>query len=150
MNVAAALDRDGASSSRSSAVRRSRGRSERYNSADAARPRRGGDQNESGALTFRARYFLVLILFVFFFLVIIIVGVARRQHAADSDDTPVNQPGGNAFDGELHRAAVRLFSAATKSPRHTGVRYGTNIVRWGIATLASYGKVAIVITIIAR
>jgi hypothetical protein len=34
--------------------------------------------------------------------------------------------------------------------RHIGVRYGTNIVRWGIATLATYGKVAIVITIIAR
>ena len=34
--------------------------------------------------------------------------------------------------------------------RHTGVRYGTNIVRWGIATLATYGKVAIVTTIIAR
>jgi hypothetical protein len=33
---------------------------------------------------------------------------------------------------------------------HAGVRYGTNIVRWGIATLATYGKVAIVITIIAR
>jgi hypothetical protein len=28
-------------------------------------------------------------------------------------------------------------------------RYG-NIVRWGISTLATYGKVAIVITIIAR
>jgi hypothetical protein len=37
-----------------------------------------------------------------------------------------------------------------EEPRHTGVRYGTNIVRWGIATLATYGKVAIVITIIAR
>ena len=34
--------------------------------------------------------------------------------------------------------------------RHAGVRYGTNIVRWGMATLATYGKVALVITIIAR
>ena len=45
--------------------------------------------------------------------------------------------------------AVRLFQS-DEEPRHTGVRYGTNIVRWGIATLASYGKVAIVIAIIAR
>jgi hypothetical protein len=34
--------------------------------------------------------------------------------------------------------------------RHIGVHYGTNIVRWGIATFATYGKVAIVITIVAR
>jgi hypothetical protein len=37
------------------------------------------------------------------------------------------------------------------NPRsRAGVRYGTNIVRWGIATLATYGKVSAVITIIAR
>ena len=43
-------------------------------------------------------FFLVLILFVFFFLVIIIiVGVARRKHAHDSDEAPVNQPGRSAF-----------------------------------------------------
>src|SRR5262245_52035020 len=30
-----------------------------------------------------------------------------------------------------------------------GVRYCTNVVRWGISTLATYGNVAIVITIIA-
>ena len=52
--------------------------------------------------------------------------------------------------------AVEISATALDSkedceePRHTGVRYGTNIVRWGIATLATYGKVAIVITIIAR
>src|SRR5215467_1880055 len=49
----------------------------------------------------RRLFFLVLILFVFFFLVIIIVGVARRQHADDSDEAPVNQPGRNAF-GRSH------------------------------------------------
>jgi hypothetical protein len=37
-----------------------------------------------------------------------------------------------------------------EEPRHNGVCYGTNIVRWGIAMLVTYGKVAIVITIIAR
>ena len=49
----------------------------------------------------RRLFFLVLILFVLFFLVIIIVGVARRQHADDSDEAPVNQPGRNAF-GRSH------------------------------------------------
>jgi hypothetical protein len=42
-----------------------------------------------------------------------------------------------------------VFLRACEEPRHAGVRYG-NIVRWGISTLATYGKVAIVITIIAR
>ena len=49
---------------------------------------------------------------------------------------------------ELPRYMTRIEDC--EKPRYTGVRYGTNIVRWGIATLATYGKVAIVITIIAR
>ena len=49
---------------------------------------------------------------------------------------------------ELPRYMTRIEDC--EKPRYTGVRYGTNIVRWGIATLATYGKVAIVMTIIAR
>jgi hypothetical protein len=47
----------------------------------------------------------------------------------------------------IERADSKEYS---EEPRHIGVRYGTNIVRGGIAMLATYGKVTIVTTIIAR
>jgi hypothetical protein len=68
-------------------------------------------------------------------------GTVDLEEAKKADST--------LFD-KLDRWTVADSKEDCSEPRHTGVRHGTNIVRWGIATLATYGNVAIVITIIVR